>query len=139
MISRLKESKNIFRLLLKNQNRFLVFKVSLFSVFIAFAFQLRSLRSFTNEEHFSFQIKEKFVSFFSPVLTQENGQSSDAGTASIFKKILSGIGAFFVLVGQGIASGISKSVLFLGQIIIFPVTATISLFSKNGAGATQGS
>lgn len=70
----------------------------------------------------------------------QEGAAATTGTSSIFSRILGGIGSFFAVVGSGIATGITSTVLFLSQVIAFPVTATLSLFtSRNQATGTAGS
>lgn len=69
-------------------------------------------------------------------LKTEVEDASATNSSSLFKRFLQGIGSFFVVVGSGIGKGISETVKFLGQVITFPVTATLYLFSRNAEGAT---
>lgn len=113
-------------------------------------FVLSSLLVFANQASFQ-SSKTKTASFDSTKnsrifvsttssAVESQQQESGSGDSSIFSKIFGGIGAFFVLVGSGIFSGISATAKFLGQVIAFPVTATIRLFSRKGAaGSTDSS
>lgn len=65
------------------------------------------------------------------VQTDTEMSATTTSGGSIFVKVLTGIGSFFVRIGSGIA----VTVMFLGRMIAFPVTATIGLFGSSSTPA----
>lgn len=123
-----------------NKNKeFLVFqKFSGALFFLSFLlFVPRSVSKTSNFEAAFFEKNSLPLGFAKNAKTDTEQEGATSTSSSFFVNLLAGVGSFFSAIGRGIGKGITSTVLFLGQVIVFPVTATLYLFSRSETGTSK--